>query len=406
MKVFEPCHIGTIQMKNRIIRSATIMKLCDEEGTPCEGYHHYYHGLSKNGVGMIITGFTFTSKRGRSMHSGQAGIDTDIKAEAFKKTTDLVHQEGCPIIIQLAHTGTQTVRGMTGGRVMGVSKKKSAYFNEVPRILSTNEIRGIIREFSQSALYAKQAGFDGIQLHAAHGYLIHQFLLPGINDRQDSYGIDPETGIGTRFLDETIDSIRKRCGEDFPVLVKISAAVDDRNSSSREQFIHLIRFLDKKQVAAIEISYGTMDHAFNIFRGESIPLDTICTYNPRYTIKSGIGKYLWGKLAVPFLSMKLKLFSPMYNLPYAVIAREYTDIPIISVGGFRKGREIFYAIEEQGIDFVSLSRPFLCEMDFAVKVKNNNDYVSQCTNCNTCAVMVDSPYPTQCYSHTKKERAI
>jgi 2,4-dienoyl-CoA reductase-like NADH-dependent reductase (Old Yellow Enzyme family) len=382
------------------------MKLCDEQGMPCDGYHSYYHGLSKNKMGMIMTGFTFTSKRGRSMHSGQAGIDTDKKAEAFKKTTALVHQEGCPIIIQLAHTGRQTVRGMTGGRVLGVSKKKSTYFNEVPKVLTENEIRAIIREFSQSALYAKHAGFDGIQLHAAHGYLIHQFLLAVINDRQDSYGIDPETGLGTRFLDETIDSIRERCGENFPILVKVSGDVDGGYSSGRNEFIHLIRFLDKKQVAAIEISYGTMDHAFNIFRAQTIPVDTICTYNPRYTINNSFGKYVWGKMAVPFLKIKLKRFSPMYNLPYAVLAKEYTDIPVISVGGFRKGKEIFHAIEEQGIDFVSLSRPFLCEMDFAVKVKNNHEYVSQCVNCNICAVMVDSPYPTQCYYSIRKERIV
>ncbi|MBN1699335.1 MAG: NADH:flavin oxidoreductase [Spirochaetales bacterium] len=406
MKVFEPCRIGNITLKNRIVRSATIMKLCDEKGVPGDEYHRFHHELSRREVGMIITGFTFVSRQGRSMHPGQAGLDTEKKIPAFKKTISLVHREGCPIVMQLAHTGRQTVRKMTGANVLGVSKRKSVYFNEKPKVLSTNDVRHVIGEFARSALYAKKAGFDGIQLHAAHGYLIHQFLLANINDRTDPYGIDRETGLGTRFLGEVIDNIRDLCGGDFPVLIKISGAVDDSGEFGREQFIRLIRFLGRKQVAAIEISYGTMDRAFNIFRGESIPTDTICTFNPRYTIKSGVGRYLWGKLAVPVLSIKFKPFSPMYNLPYAVVAKQYTDIPIITVGGFRKGEEISYAIEEQGIDFVSLSRPFLCETDFAQKVKNDRQYVSRCINCNTCAVMVDSPYPTKCYAGIAKERSV
>jgi 2,4-dienoyl-CoA reductase-like NADH-dependent reductase (Old Yellow Enzyme family) len=144
-----------------------------------------------------------------------------------------------------------------------------------------------------------------------------------------------------------------------------------------------------------------MDCAFNIFRGSSIPLDTILEYNPKYRIKNRFIRKVWKKIAVPYLLKKVKTFTPMYNLPYAIVAKKMTDIPIICVGGFRGGEEIINTIKKETIDFISLSRPLLCEPDFILKIKADRTYTSHCINCNTCAVMVDSPYPTVCYYKRK-----
>jgi len=397
MKLFESVNIGNLSLQNRMIRSATFEGMCDEFGFPKETYLNMYRELAKSGIGAIITGFAFICKKGKAMQPGQAGIDSDEKIPLFRELTNIVHKTKTKIIMQIAHAGRQTSSKITGGTVYGVSARKSAYFNENPQILSTDEIYGLVDKFAVAALRAKHAGIDGIQIHAAHGYLVHQFLLPLINNRKDIFGVDKSTRIGTKFLDMIIDRIREKCGDNFPILIKVSASDNYHRKFTKQQFENLIKFLDSKKVAAIEISFGTMDYALNIFRGSSIPYDTILKHNPLYKLNSPLLRSLWKITFAPLLRLKIKRFTPMYNLSFARIAKQYTSIPIICVGGFRSGVEMNSAIANGHADFVSLSRPFICEPDYAVNVSNDMNYVSKCVNCNTCAVMCDSQNPTRCY---------
>ncbi|MBU0676448.1 MAG: NADH:flavin oxidoreductase [Proteobacteria bacterium] len=396
MLVFESAKLGVVTVKNRIIRSATFEGMCDDSGCPTVAYTDLYCNLAKENVGAIITGFTYISADGKAMQPGQAGMDGTDKVGPFQVTTEAVHRYGSKIFMQLAHTGRQTSQEAVEGAVVGVSHKKSPYFKVQPKKLSTSQAERVITRFADSAFFAQQAGFDGIQLHAAHGYLLHQFILPAVNDRTDRYGIDSQTGIGTSFFEAVIDEVRRRCGPNFPVLVKISAADDNRQPFGREQLSRLIGFLDRKQVAGIEISYGTMDQALNIFRGD-IPIEQILKFNPFYRVKSRLLRYCWKVFVLPILRRRVKPFTSCYNLDSAQFAKRYTDIPIISVGGFRQGREIHLAVEKGRADFVALSRPLLCEPGFVTELKNDPDYVSRCCNCNICAVMCDSKYPTRCY---------
>lgn len=366
----------------QIIRSATFEGMCDSKGYPTEKYKELYETLSENGVKTMITGFMYISDEGRAMQSGQAGIDSPDKIDAFKEITDIVHKNGARIIAQIAHTGRQTTN--TGFEIVGVSDKKSKYFNEKPKILTTEQVYEIIEQFANSAQYAKKAGFDGVQLHAAHGYLIHQFLLSSINNRTDEFK------DGKLFLKKIVEKIREKC-RDFPIWLKISGGVDIENYA-KEQFAALIRNLDKLKVSAIEVSYGTMDNALNIFRGD-VPVKAVLKHNPIYN-KKGI---LWKVFVLPLLKIKIKKFTPMYNLEYAKIAKANTDIPVFVVGGFRSGDEIFGC----DLDGVSLCRPFICEPDFMLKIEQNKNYKSKCINCNLCAIMTDTKYSLNCFGGKK-----
>jgi 2,4-dienoyl-CoA reductase-like NADH-dependent reductase (Old Yellow Enzyme family) len=235
----------------------------------------------------------------------------------------------------------------------------------------------------KSAEFAQQAGFDGVQIHAAHGYLIHQFLMKSVNHRCDLFR------DGKHFLELILLGIQKRCGDRFPVLVKVSG-------SAGSGFTDLIRFLDSQPVAAIEISYGTMDAALNIMRGD-VPDELVLKYNPVLKAKGRLDRWFKRTLLFPVLKSTLAPFTPAYNLIYAKIAKRHTTLPIICVGGIRKGSEMKTLVETEGIDFVGLCRPFICEPDFAVKLRRNENAVSRCVNCNGCTIMCDSGLPTRCY---------
>lgn len=398
--IFNSVKIGNVVVKNRLVRSATFEGAADENGFPTPRYLNMYRTLAKNNIGLIITGFAFVSSAGHAMQKTQAGIDTDDKVNFYKIVTNEVHKYDCPIIMQIAHAGRQTLKNVIGKAPISSTGKKSIYFREKPKIATEEEIKDIIYNFIISAQLAKEAGFDGVQIHAAHGYLLHQFLLPDTNKLKNPYGINKQTGLGTKLLEDIFDGIKEKCGNSFLVLIKISGGHDLSTSFFPDKFDQLILFLNKKQFDAIEISYGTMDYPLNIFRGDINP-DTIFKYNPIFMTNSRLRKYISSLFINCILGPKLKDFKPAYNLHFAERAKQLTEIPIISVGGFRNKNEIENAINNNQADLVGLSRPFICEPDFAKKLQQSSDnYISRCKNCNECVFMCDSGRPTTCYSKT------
>jgi 2,4-dienoyl-CoA reductase-like NADH-dependent reductase (Old Yellow Enzyme family) len=385
------------EIGSRLFRSATFEGMADEKGIPTEDYLALYRGLAQNGVQNIITGCTFVSQEGKMVQPGQSGIDDNSLIPYYQKVTESVHQYGSKIYLQISHAGRQTSTKVTGKQVVGASDKRSPYFQSKPKMLSAHQIEKIIESYALAALRAKLAGFDGIQIHAAHGYLLHQFLHPHINNRTDEYGLNPDTGICELFLSKVIAAIKDKCGENYPILVKVSATDDLPKPFSMKNFIALIELLNRERVSAIEISYGTMENALNIFRGSSIPTDAILRHNFRYQTDNKLNKLVWKWGILPVLKSRIKGFTENYNLRYAVLAKQRTDIPIICVGGFRRGKDIVNTLNSGKTDYISLCRPLLCEPDFINRLCRETGYISKCVNCNVCAIMCDSNHPTRCY---------
>lgn len=401
--LFSPVKIGSHTLRNRIVRSATYEGLATPEGLVTPLYQKHYARLARLGAAAIVTGFAFVAREGRSMQPLQASVADDRNVAAWRSMNREVHEHGARIYLQLAHTGRQTHSDATGVEVVAPGPKASSYFRSRPRALQEDEIPTRIGQFVQAARIAQSAGFDGVQLHAAHGYLVHQFLTPAVNCRHDRYGVDPTTGIAARFLGEILVGIRQACGQGFDCWIKVSHGDELRGGMNAQRFAALIRYLQDQPVDAIEVSYGTMDHALNIFRGR-IPLDRIVAHNPRYRIANPFLAALWKRIAAPFAARPLKAFEPGYNLSAARQAKELGSIPVISVGGFRSGTAMEDALQAGNCDLVALSRPFIAEPDFVRHLENDLKYQARCINCNQCAVMCDTPHPTLCYTRGHHER--
>jgi 2,4-dienoyl-CoA reductase-like NADH-dependent reductase (Old Yellow Enzyme family) len=351
-----------------------------------------YSKLTAGGTGTIITGFVFVSQAGRAMHPGQCGIESDTKTPAWKRTVQAVRQANpdTKLIMQLAHTGRQTLSRATGSPVLGASSRACTYFRQRPKVLDNTEIELIINQFANAAYRAKQAGFDGIQIHAAHGYLIHQFLSPYTNTRKDRWS-NPHI-----LLEEIIRAIRTKCGDSFPILAKLSGAEDSTPGIRVDDTIKTVKCLEDLHIDAIEISYGTMEYALNIIRG-AVPVNAVLKVNPMFNRLPGFIKWLWQKYFAPAYISKFIPFTENYNLENASLIWSNTEIPIIAVGGIRTLESMLGIVNDFNIDAVALCRPLIIEPNLPKMIQTNQFTTSKCTNCNLCSVHCDSPQPLRCY---------
>lgn len=390
--LFTELKLRHLTLPNRIIRSASYEGWGDERGVPRQELGDMYSDLARGGVGTIITGFAFTSQAGRAMHPGQCGIDSDEKIAPWQRIVESTRQANpnTRLIMQIAHNGRQTLSRITGQPVVGASSRACTYFRQRVKALGDSEILGIIQEFADAAYRAKQAGFDAVQIHAAHGYLIHQFLSPWTNTRTDRWADRP------LFLEMVISAVRSKCGDEFPIFVKLSASDDNSPGVSVDDTIETVKRLEKLEIDAAEISYGTMEYALNIIRG-AVPIDAVMKVNPMFSRIPTWIKGLWKKHCAPAYVRRYIPFEPNYNLQATSRIHSETNLPIIAVGGIRSLESMVRIVGEMGIDAVSLCRPLICEPDMPQQILAGEFSESQCSNCNMCSVYCDSRIPLRCY---------
>ena len=382
--------IGSMRLSSRIVRSATYEGLSSVDGVPSLALADLYLELASHKVGMIVTGFCYISQQGRAMQPFQSGIANRKHLDAWRQVVVEVKQTkpDVKLVMQLAHAGRQTLKSCTKQNVVGAGKLRSPYFKQRVHVLNSQEVDVSVDEFVRAAFRAKCAGFDGIQVHGAHGYLIHQFLSPRINKRKDKWG---ERSL---FLVRVLEGIRAKCGTDFAILVKLSHA-DDLGLTT-EMTLATIKAI-ASLVDAVEVSYGSMDYALNIFRG-ACPLEVILNENPLFKKVPFFLKWLWKQaMSRKFVSRFID-FSENYNLDAAIYLQKHSTVPLIPVGGIRSKKSIVEILNN--FPMVSLCRPLICEPDLITKMVGNQVEDSCCTNCNICSVSCDSDRSLRCYCHS------
>jgi 2,4-dienoyl-CoA reductase-like NADH-dependent reductase (Old Yellow Enzyme family) len=352
--VFGDAEIAGVTLKNRIIRSATHEGMADTNGSPTEMMIKKYELLAKGEVGAIITGYAGIQQNGKSPMHNMLMIDSDAQIESFQELTRRIHKYRTPIFLQIAHCGRQTRSKITGFPTVAPSPIKDKMYNEeAPHALSEADINEIIDNFVLAVQRAKKAGFDGVQLHAAHGYLLSSFLSPHMNKRSDKWGGSTENRF--RIVGEIIRQARARVDE-YPILAKINAYEKSKDGIRTEEAMKISRCLEQEGCDGIEVSCGIAEEGFVTIRGD-FPFEMIATNNFKMEKVP--------RLFYPLVEFVIErtMASPeprfLYNLEHAEKIKKNVSIPVIVVGGIRKLEDISNIIEQERCDFVSMSRPSL-----------------------------------------------
>lgn len=389
--LFNETTISGIAVKNRIIRSATHDGLADENGAPSEKLIAKYEHLAKNEIGCIITGYAAVSKNGVSPYPRMLKIFDDCVIDKYKELTDAVHRHGTPVILQIAHCGRQTSSKAIGMQKVAPSNVLHAFYPDKAKELTDSEIHGIIGDFVSAAVRAENAGFDGVQLHGGHGYLLHDFLSPYGNRRKDVWGGTLENRC--RIVELIIKGIKEKTK--LPVWIKLSAEDNRKGGMNIEASVEICKRLEMAGCDAIEVSCGTVQDGMNTMRSELMPMDAVFKYREPC---ASFPKIL-NKIALPaanLINPLIKQPKPLenFNVKNAAIIKNSVSIPIIAVGGIHKAKDMEIILTEGKADFVSMCRPFICEPDLAKKLKNGQTE-AKCIMCNYCGLVIEKE-PTRC----------
>ncbi len=375
--LFERTEINGMELKNRLVRSATHEAMADDAGFPTDRLFKLYERLAKGGVGLIITGYTYVSRDGK--FKAMLGIDTDEHISKYRKLVDRVHQNGAKIAMQLNHCGRQTTKEMTGIQPIAPSAVKDKSLFVMPREMTEADIERIIEAFAQAALRVKDSGFDALQIHGAHGYLISQFLCPHTNRRQDKWGGSIENRM--RFVTEIYERVRKSVGDDYPILIKLSAYDHMKNGLKPEEGIVMAKKMAEMGFDGIEVSCGIGEDGGSTLRGD-IPFDVILDEWDMYKNKGFLFRFIMRKFGSKL--MKPIPFTQGYNRESAKAIKKKVNVPIFVVGGMIDPAFMEETIQSGKADYISLCRALVTDPNFPNKIKEGSRELSRCIHCNLC----------------------
>ena len=352
MTVWDEGTIGGLKTGNRFVHTATGEGLCTEKGEATPRLLERYRSLGRSGaVGLIVTGHMFVEKAGR-MRPGQTGIHDDTLIRGLARVARAARQDGSKIFAQLAHGGIMTIRSVTGGEALGPSKI-TVNGSDDNRAMSLSEIHALIEHFAEAANRAQEAGFDGVQLHAAHGSGLSQFLSPYFNRREDEFGGSVENR--TRIVTQILHRIQDVAGKDFPVTVKMNSMDFIPGGLGLEEAIQSAELLEKAGAKGLEVSGGGA-----MAGAASGPMRPV---NPK-TLKGAC-----------------------YFREQARIFQKRLNIPVTLVGGVRTLEQAEDVILSGDAGFVGICRPLIREPDLLIRWKQGVSSGTTCVSCNRCLAL-------------------
>jgi len=393
--LFEATRIKGLELKNRIIRSATHEGLSDENGFPGKELFQLYERIAKGGASLIMTGYAYVARDGKCHLYRMQGIDRDDHIPAYQELVNHVHNYGARVAMQIAHCGRQTTREAIGTQPIAPSPIKDKSLFSAPREMTEQDIARIIEAFAQAARRVKAGGFDAVQIHAAHGYLLNQFLSPYTNRRTDRWGGSIENRM--RIVTEIYQRCRKQVGNDFPILIKINAYDTMKNGLRLDESITMARMISEMGFDGIEVSCGIFEDNFSSVRGDA-PLDTILDDWDIYRRKNPLYRFVMRRFGERIV--KPLPFSEAYNLEAAKAIKCAVTIPVFLVGGMVVPATMEQIIERGDVDYISLSRALVADANFPNKIRNGSNEPSRCVHCNLCMGYL-TKRPLRCY-HGKR----
>ncbi|MGE4286894.1 MAG: NADH:flavin oxidoreductase [Phycisphaerae bacterium] len=355
-KLLEKTTLGGVEVNNRLVRSATWENMADDEGYATEQLTKLFVDFAQGGIGLAITGFARITEDDL-VAPRMIGLYDDKFIDSYVEMTDCVHKAGGKIAVQLAGGSSQGKYRVRKRRVIGPSAVEDKMYRVTPEEMTLEDIKSVRKSFVDAALRAKKSGFDAVQLHAAHGYLISKFLSPYYNIRSDEYGGPVKNRA--RFLYELYQDIREACG-DFPLFIKINCR--DFNGGDPEmtfeESLSVCARLSQMGLDAIEVSGGMAGSP---------------------------------ELERPIRNAR-KEINQAYFLEQAKIVAGAVESDVISVGGHRSFELMEKLLNETEVGFFAMSRPFTCEHDLIRRWEKYPNYMPMCISCNKCW----SPHGTRC----------
>ena len=389
--LFSGASIGPVQLKNRLVRSATLECLCPVPSIIHDSYVKLYENLARGGVGLIVTGNFFVHRLG-VVQGNNLVLDSDAVVPELAKVTAAVKPHGVPIFAQVNHGGRYANPHLTGSAPLAPSAVMYVVDRVMPRAMSDEEIETAIEAFVSASRRLRDAGFDGMEINATHGYLVNQFLSGFTNRRRDRWGGSLENRL--RFLAEIVTRIRASLGPSFPLTVKVSGCDFMRGGSTIDQTVFFARALESLGVCGLTVSGGFKEKAFRTMSRGDIPRQLILAN--RKGVERVIAQVLLAAMR------RGARFSEAYFLPQAAAIKRAVTIPVTVVGGFRTLAVMEQALLDGGADLIGLSRPFVREPHLARALREGRATAAACVNCNRCTVATSHlSQPLRC--HWKKQ---
>lgn len=384
--IFDSTVVSGIKVKNKIFRSATHDGLADANGAPTQRLINKYTYLAKNNVGCIITGYAGVSENGMSPYPAMLKIHKDELIDSYKDLTAAVHRYDTPIIAQLAHCGRQTSSKAIGMQKGAPTAMRHLFYPDKAKALTDSEIYQIIDDFVSAAVRAEKAGFDGVQLHGGHGYLLHDFMSKYGNRRNDSWGGDLENRCKIATL--IIKGIKEKTS--LPVWIKISASDNRKNGMNIDDSVKIIKHLERAGLDCVEVSCGSVEDGMSTMRSRIMPMNAVFKYKePCASFPKSLKDF--SLKAANFVNPMIKQPVPLenFNVSNAARIKKNVTIPVIAVGGIHRLDDMEHIVKNDMADFVSMCRPFICEPNLVTKLMNGSQKQAKCIMCNYCGLVIE-----------------